>query len=68
MDFFVTGCSSGVGMSIACNPLLNVISEYLPIPTDAYLFGRAGELNLRFTLEKLFEEPFNTGYPAESAK
>lgn len=55
-------------MSIACNPLLNVISEYLPIPTDAYLFGRAGELNLRFTLEKLFEEPFNTGYPAESAK
>ncbi|MGH1280458.1 hypothetical protein [Bacillus basilensis] len=31
-------------------------------------FGWAGELNLRFTLEKLFEEPFNTGYPEESAE
>jgi len=31
--------------------------------------GYAGELNLRFTLEKLFEEPFNTaGYPEESAE
>ncbi|WP_309459873.1 hypothetical protein [Bacillus thuringiensis] len=31
-------------------------------------FGWAGELNLRFTLEKLFEEPLNTGYPEESAE
>lgn len=30
-------------------------------------FGWAGELNLRFTLEKLFEEPMNIGYPAEAA-
>ncbi|WP_306472961.1 hypothetical protein [Bacillus wiedmannii] len=72
-------------MSIACNALPNVISGYLPTPTDAFLFGRinngncaslplglnfgwSGELNLRFTLEKLFEEPFNTGYPTESAE
>lgn len=85
VDFVITGCSSGVGMSIACNTLPNVISGYLPTPTDAFLFGRinngncaslplglnfgwAGELNLRFTLEKLFEEPFNTGYPEESAE
>ncbi|MGE7891036.1 RpiB/LacA/LacB family sugar-phosphate isomerase [Bacillus cereus] len=85
VDFVITGCSSGGGMSIACNTLPNVISGYLPTPTDAFLFGRinngncaslplgvnfgwAGELNLRFTLEKLFEEPFNTGYPAESAE
>lgn len=31
-------------------------------------FGWAGELNLRFTLEKLFEEPMNTGYPPEAAQ
>lgn len=72
VDFVVTGCSSGVGMSIACNTLPNVISGYLPTPTDAFLFGRinsgncaslplglnfgwAGELNLRFTLEKLLK-------------
>jgi ribose 5-phosphate isomerase RpiB len=85
VDFVVTGCSSGVGMSIACNTMPNVISGYLPTPADAFLFGRinhgncaslplglnfgwAGELNLRFTLEKLFEEPFNNGYPKESAE
>ncbi|MQW23303.1 MULTISPECIES: RpiB/LacA/LacB family sugar-phosphate isomerase [unclassified Lactococcus] len=31
-------------------------------------FGWAGELNLRFTLEKLFESPMNTGYPKASAE
>lgn len=31
-------------------------------------FGWAGELNLRFTLEKLFEEPLNAGYPKEAAE
>lgn len=85
IDFVVTGCSSGNGMNIAANALPNVISGYLPTPTDAYLFGRinqgncaslplglnfgwAGELNLRFTLEKLFEEPLNAGYPKGAAE
>lgn len=85
VDFVVTGCSSGNGLNIAANALPNVISGYLPTPTDAYLFGRinqgncaslplglnfgwAGEVNLRFTLEKLFEEPMNVGYPKESAE
>lgn len=85
VDFVVTGCSSGNGMNIAANALPNVISGYLPTPTDAYLFGRinqgncaslplglnfgwAGEVNLRFTLEKLFEEPMNVGYPKESVE
>ncbi|WP_338061287.1 hypothetical protein [Floricoccus penangensis] len=30
-------------------------------------YGWAGELNIRFILEKLFEGDFNTGYPSESA-
>lgn len=30
-------------------------------------FGWAGEINLRYTLEKLFEEPFGIGYPGEEA-
>lgn len=31
-------------------------------------FGWAGELNLQFTLEKLFDGPMNTGYPQASAQ
>lgn len=31
-------------------------------------FGWAAELNLKSTLEKLFEEPFGIGYPREDAK
>lgn len=31
-------------------------------------FGWAGEINLKCTLEKLFEEPFGTGYPPEDAR
>ncbi|MDO5516055.1 MAG: RpiB/LacA/LacB family sugar-phosphate isomerase [Clostridium sp.] len=30
-------------------------------------FGWAGEINLRCTLDKLFDEPFGTGYPKEDA-
>lgn len=30
-------------------------------------FGWAGEINLQSTLEKLFEEPFGTGYPKKDA-
>lgn len=84
IDFVVTGCSSGNGMNIACNAMPDVISGYLPTPSDAYLFGRinygncaslplglnfdwAGELNLRYTLEKLFDGPMNTGYPQDEA-
>lgn len=31
-------------------------------------FGWAGELNLQFTLEKLFDGPMNTGYPQTASK
>lgn len=31
-------------------------------------FGWAGELNLQYTLEKLFEEPFGTSYPKKEGK
>lgn len=31
-------------------------------------FGWSGEVNLRFTLEKLFEEPLNIGYPPAAAE
>lgn len=31
-------------------------------------FGWAGEVNLRYTLEALFTQPMDTGYPAESAE
>ena len=30
-------------------------------------FGWAGEMNLKYTMEKLFEEPFGIGYPKEDA-
>lgn len=84
IDFVITGCSSGNGMNIACNTMPNVISGYLPTPSDAYLFGRinygncvslplglnfgwAGELNISYTLAKLFNGPMNTGYPQGEA-
>ena len=31
-------------------------------------FGWSGELNLKFTLEKLFEGPMNVGYPEDASK
>lgn len=31
-------------------------------------FGWAGEINLKCTLEKLFDEPFGTGYPKKDAE
>lgn len=31
-------------------------------------YGRSGELNLRYTLEALFEKLFGTGYPPEDAQ
>lgn len=41
----------------------NVVS--LPLGLN---FGWSGELNLRYTLEKLFEGEFNTGYPVQDAE
>lgn len=46
IDFVVTGCSSGQGMSIACNSFPEVICGYLPTPSDAYLFGRINDGNV----------------------
>lgn len=40
----------------------NVVS--LPLGLN---FGWSGELNLRYTLEKLFDGEFNTGYPIQEA-
>ena len=40
----------------------NVVS--LPLGLN---FGWSGELNLRYTLEKLFDGEFNTGYPVKDA-
>lgn len=41
----------------------NVVS--LPLGLN---FGWSGELNLRYTLEKLFDGEFNTGYPVQDAE
>jgi predicted acetyltransferase len=32
------------------------------------MYGWSGELNLRYTLETLFKEPFGIGHPIEDAK
>jgi len=85
VDFVVTGCSSGMGMMLACNSLPGMLCGFISNPTDAYLFGRinngnaisyplglnfgwSGELNLKFTLEKLFDGPLGGGYPPEDAQ
>ena len=31
-------------------------------------YGWSGELNLRYTLDALFEQPFGTGYPSKDAE
>lgn len=40
VDFVVTGCSSGQGMMLAANSLPGVLCGYIPMPQDAFLFGR----------------------------
>lgn len=40
LDFVVTGCSSGQGMMLAANSLPGVLCGYIPMPQDAFLFGR----------------------------
>ena len=80
VDFVVTGCSSGQGMTLACNSLPGLLCGYIETPQDAFLFGRInggnvaslplglnfgwqGELNLQYTLDKLFDGEFGMGYP-----
>lgn len=80
LDFVVTGCSSGQGMMMACNSLPGLRCGFVQTPQDAYLFGRindgnvlglnfgwSGELNLQYTLDKLFDGEFGVGYPKEDA-
>ena len=85
VDFVVTGCSSGQGMTLACNSLPGLLCGYIEIPQDAFLFGRInggnvaslplglnfgwqGELNLQYTLDKLFDGEFGIGYPEHEAE
>ncbi len=83
VDFVVTGCSSGQGMMLAWGPGLlcgyietpqdaflfgqinggNVAS--LPLGLN---FGWQGELNLQYTLDKLFDGEFGMGYPEMKRK
>lgn len=84
VDFVVTGCSSGQGMTLACNSLPGLLCGYIETPQDALLFGRIsggnvaslplglnfgwqGELNLQYTLDKLFDGEFGMGYPEHEA-
>lgn len=85
VDFVVTGCSSGQGMTLACNSLPGLLCGYIETPQDAFLFGRInggnvaslplglnfgwqGELNLQYTLDKLFDGEFGIGYPEHEAE
>ena len=85
VDFVVTGCSSGQGMTLACNSLPGLLCGYIETPQDAFLFGRInggnvaslplglnfgwqGELNLQYTLDKLFDGEFGMGYPENEAE
>ena len=85
VDFVVTGCSSGQGMTLACNSLPGLLCGYIENPQDAFLFGRInggnvaslplglnfgwqGQLNLQYTLDKLFDGEFGMGYPENEAE
>lgn len=46
IDMVITGCSSGQGMSLACNALPGVLSGFIQTPQDAYLFGRINDGNV----------------------
>lgn len=46
IDMVITGCSSGQGMSLACNALPGVLSGFVQTPQDAYLFGRINDGNV----------------------
>ena len=70
VDFVVTGCSSGQGMMLACNSLPGLLCGYIETPQDALglNFGWQGELNLQYTLDKLFDGEFGMGYPENEAE
>lgn len=38
-DYVVTGCSSGMGMMLACNAMPNVLCGYSATPKEAFLYG-----------------------------
>mgnify|MGYP002606197630 FL=1 len=40
VDFVVTGCSSGQGITLSCNSLPGLLCGYIETPQDAFLFGR----------------------------
>ena len=45
VDLVVTGCSSGQGMTLACNNMPGVLCGYIPTPMDAYLFAQINDGN-----------------------
>ena len=45
VDFIVTGCSSGQGMTLAMNNIPGVLCGYAPTPKDAYLFAQINNGN-----------------------
>ena len=81
VDFIVTGCSSGQGMNslpnLICGYLPTPQDAYLfgrindgnvaSLPLGLN-YGWAGEINLKATLQQLFEEPFGIGYPLKDVK
>ncbi|KRL01172.1 RpiB/LacA/LacB family sugar-phosphate isomerase [Liquorilactobacillus capillatus] len=60
IDYFLTGCSSGLGMQIACNAIPNVICGYGTSSIEANLFSRINKGNA-------FSYPFalNWGWASE---
>lgn len=46
LDFVVTGCISGQGMMLDCNPFPNIQCGYLPTPQDAFLFSHINDGNV----------------------
>lgn len=60
IDYFLTGCSSGLGMQIACNAIPNVICGYGTSAVEANLFARINKGNA-------FSYPFalNWGWASE---
>ena len=64
-DFVVTGCGTGQGAMIACNSFPNVVCGHVSNPSYAQNYGWGGELNLRYSFEKLFGFGSGNGYPPE---
>ncbi|KRM95410.1 hypothetical protein FC19_GL002026 [Liquorilactobacillus aquaticus DSM 21051] len=60
IDYFLTGCSSGLGIQLACNAIPNVICGYGTSTIEANLFARINKGNA-------FSYPFalNWGWASE---